>query len=100
MAQEQEQEPFLLHEKDNGTEPTPKSSIVDDLPSPSPSTWQNWKPHLLAHAVLITIYTLLSITFILAHTTNSSSAAPRRKNLHPRTTNPSIIYPPYPNKVD
>ena len=70
----QEQEPFLLHEKDNSGL-APKSSVVEVRGSSS--RWINWKFQILAHGVLITIYTVLSIAAIRAH--SKESLAPRRK---------------------
>lgn len=70
----QEQEPFLLHEKDN-PEPAPKISVVDvgrSLPR-----WIDWKFQILAHGVLITIYTVISIAVIRVN--SKESFAPRRK---------------------
>lgn len=86
LDQEQEQEPFLLHEKDNNTEPSPKSSKGDVRGPHSSSTWKTWRLQLLAHGLLITIYTLLTLTFILINNTSSSSSAPPpRKPHHPHT---------------
>ncbi len=70
----QEQEPFLLHEKEN-TELAPKSSVVDVRRSST--RWISWKFQIFAHGVLITIYTVLSITAIRAH--SKESLLPRRK---------------------
>ena len=70
----QEQEPFLLHEKGE-TELDPKGSVADERSSFS--RWRSWKFQILAHGVLITIYTVLSITAIRAH--SKKSLAPRRK---------------------
>lgn len=70
----QEQEPFLLHEKDN-TELAPKNSVVDVRRSSS--RWIGWRFQILAHGVLITIYTVLSIAAIRAH--SKEFLAPRRK---------------------
>ena len=81
----QEHEPFLLHEKDN-PEPALNSSVIDvgkSLPR-----WINWKFQILAHGVLITIYTVLSIAAIRMHSKNS--LAPRRK-IHGQ----SVIEPPF-----
>ena len=70
----QEQEPFLLHEKNN-PELAPKSSVIDG--GRSLPRWVNWKFHVLAHGVLITVYTVLSIAAIRIH--SKESLAPRRK---------------------
>ena len=70
----QEQEPFLLHEK-NIPEPVPKSSVSDVRRSSS--RWTSWKFQILAQGVLITIYTVLSIAAIRAF--SKESLAPRRK---------------------
>ena len=70
----QEEEPFLLHEKDN-PELVPKSSIVDVRGYSS--RWISWKFQILVHGVLITIYTVLSIAAIRAH--SKESLVPRRK---------------------
>lgn len=93
MVQAQEEEPFLLHEKDNNTEPSPKSSVADIR---QPLRWTNWKLHILAHGVLITIYTLLALAFVLTHNSNSSSAAPQREIVHHKTSPTSLTNPPNP----
>ena len=81
----QEQEPFLLHEKDE-TELAPKSSVVAERRSSS--RWMSWKFQILAHGVLITIYTVLGITAIRAH--SKKSLVPRRK-----IRRYSMIEPPF-----
>ena len=70
----EEQEPFLLHEKDD-PELAPKSSVADV--ATSLPRWTSWKFQILAHGVLITIYTVLSIAAIGFH--SKDSLAPRRK---------------------
>lgn len=81
----QEQEPFLLQEKDE-TEPTSKNSVVDERRSSS--RWMSWKFQILAHGVLIAIYTVLGITAIRAN--SKKSLVPRRK-----IRRYSMIEPPF-----
>ena len=82
----QEQEPFLLHEKDE-IELAPKSSVADERRSFS--RWRSWKFQILAHGVLITLYTVLSITAIRAH--SKKSLAPRRKICRCSTIEPAFL---------
>ena len=70
----QEQEPFLLHEKDDSG-PAHKSP-VGCVRECSPR-WINWKFQILAHAVLITVYTVLAFAAIRAH--SRDPMAPKRK---------------------